>query len=179
MIKTPVFTTNDIVDYFEEKNQEIDNVDMLKNITNSDLGEIIQIQKDKIKTTNFLLKFSNWMRIIYKKDIQEISKWTDEISRVGRKNQRLMCSYTLKMIRESIMYSFSNKNLLKTNKKEIQFINNFSVFIHEKNRDEIIRKLEETIKAINRNANSKILFFELSLQLMVLLKRKSKFVEIN
>ncbi len=179
LIKTPAFTTKEIVDYLEEKNNVFDDIGTLEKITNSDLGEIIQIQKNKIKTTNIFLNFSNWMRLIYKKDIQEISKWTEEISRIGRKNQRLLCLYTLKMIRESIMYSFSNKKLLKTNQKETEFISNFFVFIHEKNRYEIIKKIDETIKAISRNANSKILFFELSLQLMVLLKRKSKFVEIK
>ena len=41
----------------------------------------------------------------------------------------------------------------------------------------MIEKLEKTIKAINRNANVKILFFDLSLQIVKLLKLKPKFVK--
>ena len=39
----------------------------------------------------------------------------------------------------------------------------------------IVEKLEESIKAINRNANAKILFFELSLQMVKFLKLNRKF----
>jgi hypothetical protein len=39
----------------------------------------------------------------------------------------------------------------------------------------IAEKLEESIKAINRNANAKILFFELSLQMVKFLRLKRKF----
>ena len=39
----------------------------------------------------------------------------------------------------------------------------------------ITEKLEESIKGINRNANAKILFFELSLQMVKFLRLKRKF----
>ena len=41
------------------------------------------------------------------------------------------------------------------------------------------RKEVESIKNIERNANAKIMFYELSLQIIKLLKVKRKFVEIN
>ncbi len=40
---------------------------------------------------------------------------------------------------------------------------------------DLLEKLEESIKAINRNANAKILFFELSLQMVKFLRLKRKF----
>ena len=79
------------------------------------------------------------------------------------------------MIRECIIYNFSNNNLLKTNENELSFLTKFSPFIHEENSILIVEKLEESIKAINRNANAKILFFELSLQMVKFLKLKRKF----
>ena len=39
--------------------------------------------------------------------------------------------------------------------------------------------LEESVKNIERNANPKIIFYELSLQFMKLLKVNRKFVETN
>ena len=79
------------------------------------------------------------------------------------------------MIRECLIFNFANKLLLKTNKKELDFVSKFSNFIHEDNSVLIIEKLENSSKAINRNANAKILFFELSLQIIKLLKVKRKF----
>jgi len=39
----------------------------------------------------------------------------------------------------------------------------------------IVEELEKSIKSINRNANAKILFFELSLKMVKFLKVKRKF----
>ena len=79
------------------------------------------------------------------------------------------------MVRECLIYNFASNNLLKTNENELAFLTRFSSFIHEENSILIVEKLEESIKAINRNANAKILFFELSLQMVKFLKLKRKF----
>ena len=75
-----------------------------------------------------------------------------------------------------MIYNFASKSLLNLEEKELDFVKKFSRFIHEENTISIIEKLEETIKALNRNGNPKILFFELSLQMIKLLKLKRKFV---
>ena len=74
-----------------------------------------------------------------------------------------------------ILFSFASNNLLKANENELAFLTKFSPFIHETNSILMAEKLEESIKAINRNANAKILFFELSLQMVKFLKLKRKF----
>ena len=79
------------------------------------------------------------------------------------------------MVRECLIYNFASNNLLKANENELAFLTKFSLFIHEGNSILIVEKLEESIKAINRNANAKILFFELSLQMVKFLKLKRKF----
>ena len=63
--------------------------------------------------------FSKWMRLAYKKDIQEISEWTDKISKTGRKNQKLFCSYAIKLIRECLMRNIT-KNRIQIETKEKQ-----------------------------------------------------------
>ena len=94
---------------------------------------------------------------------------------MGRKHQKLFLSYTIKMVRECLIFNFASQTLLKTNEKEYAFISKFAPFIHEENSVFIVEELEKSIKAINRNANAKILFFELSLQIVKFLKVKRKF----
>tara|TARA_B110000444_G_C18641691_1_gene501756 strand:+ start:51 stop:389 length:339 start_codon:yes stop_codon:yes gene_type:complete len=108
-------------------------------------------------------------------DVEGISKWTEGISTMGRKKQILFLSYAIKMVRECIIYNFASNSLLKTSENERPFLTKFSPFVHEKNSILIIEKLEESIREINRNANAKILFFELSLQIVRFLKLKRKF----
>ena len=175
MVKVPDFSAEDIVTHFGEKTLSLEKAKQLRNLTDADLGKITQILNDKDAELDLFHDFSLWMRLSYKMDVQGISKWVDELSGKGRKRQKLFLSYAIKMIRECLIYNFASPSLLKTNENEYAFLNKFSPFVHEDNSVLISEKLEESIKAINRNANAKILFFELSLQMVKFLKLKRKF----
>ena len=172
-LKVSDFTTEDVVDYFD--GVTLEKAKQLKNITDSDFGKMKKILDDTEGLLDLFDEFSSWMRLAYRMDVSVLSKWVDKIASMGRKHQKLFLSYAIKMIRECLILNFGSSNLLKTNEKEYAFIRKFSPFIHEVNSVNIIEELEKSIKAINRNANSKILFFELSLQMVRFLKVKRKF----
>lgn len=174
-IKIADFTAEDIVNHFGEQALSLEKAKQLRNLTNADLGKITQILEDKEGELDLFSDFSVWMRLTYKMDVQGISKWVDNLSLKGRKQQNLFLSYAIKMVRECLIYNFASDTLLKTNENEFAFLTKFSPFIHEENSVMIIEKLEESIMAINRNANAKILFFELSLQMVKFLRLKRKF----
>jgi DNA polymerase-3 subunit delta' len=174
-IKIADFTAEDIVNHFGEMDLSLEKAKQLRNLTNADLGKITQILEDKEGELDLFSDFSLWMRLTYKMDVQGISKWVDNLSLKGRKQQNLFLSYAIKMVRECLIYNFASDTLLKTNENEFAFLTKFSPFIHEENSVMITEKLEESIKAINRNANAKILFFELSLQMVKFLRLKRKF----
>jgi len=174
-IKVSDFTTEDIMSHFGKNVVSFEKANQLRSLTDADFGKISQILNDNENNLDLFNDFSSWMRLSYKMDVQGISKWVDRLATKGRKQQQLFLSYTIKMIRECIIYNFASNNLLKTNENELAFLTKFSPFIHEENSIFIVEKLEESIKAINRNANVKILFFELSLQMMKFLKLKRKF----
>jgi len=167
------FTIEDVVDYFD--GVTLEKAKQLKNITDSDFGKMKKIIDDTEGLLDLFDEFSSWMRLAYRMDVSALSKWVDKIASMGRKHQKLFLSYAIKMIRECLILNFGSSNLLKTNEKEYAFISKFSPFIHEGNSVNIIEELEKSIKAINRNANAKILFFELSLQMVKFLKVKRKF----
>jgi len=174
-IKIANFTSEDIVNHFSEHELSLEKAIELRDLTNADLGKITQILDDKELGLDLFTDFSFWMRLTYKMDIYEISKWVDDLSLRGRKKQNLFLSYAIRMVRQCLIYNFASNTLLKTNENEFAFLTKFSPFIHEENSVMITEKLEESIKAINRNANAKILFFELSLQIVKLLRLKRKF----
>jgi len=175
IIKVSDFTTEDIINYFGENRLSFEKAKQLRSLTDADLGKISQILNDNENSLDLFNQFSSWMRLSYKTDVQEISKWADQLATKGRKQQKLFLSYAIKMVRECLIYNFASNNLLKTNENEFAFLTKFSPFIHEENSILIVEKLEESIKAINRNSNAKILFFELSLQMVKFLKLKRKF----
>ena len=169
------FSTEDMIEFFKKDNLSVERIKQLRNLTDSDLGKMIQLVEEDIQAIDLFDDFSSWMRLAYKTDVVNISKWVDSISTMGRKHQKLFLSYAIKMIRECLIFNFANKALLKTNEKESDFISKFAPFIHEDNSIIIIEELEKAVKAINRNANAKMLLFELSLQMIKFLKVKRKF----
>ena len=174
-IKIADFTAENIVTHFGEQALSLEKAKQLRSLTNADLGKITQILEDKEGELDLFTDFSDWMRLNYKMDIQGIANWVENISSNGRKQQNLFLSYAIRMVRECLIYNFASNTLLKTNKNEFAFLTKFSLFIHEENSVMITEKLEESIRAINRNANAKILFFELSLQIVKFLRLKRKF----
>ena len=145
--------------------------------SDGNLGDAIHVLESDIITDDNFDDFQIWMRLCYSANIQEIVKWVNERTKKGRRNQSVFLKYSLKMVRNCLIIHFSDPNTLNITENEKKFLSKFHPFIHEGNISEISEKMEESIKNIERNANSKIIFYELSLQLMILLKVNRKFVE--
>lgn len=171
-IKIPKFKIKDAVVFFKEKNVSEEKIMELSTITDLDFGKTTELLEEEGDEMDFFKNFSLWMRMVYKTDVIQIANWVDSISFIGRKNQKLFLSYCIKMMRECLIFNFAEKSLLQINKTEKNFISNFAPFIHESNTVIIVSELEKTLKSINRNANAKIVFFDLSLQLIKFLKLK-------
>jgi DNA polymerase-3 subunit delta' len=144
--------------------------------SNGDLGNLYNYNEDLENQDNFIENFSSLMRVCFKNNIVEISSWVDQVSVKTRENQIKIISYSISLMRECIIYNFSDKKINNLSEKEAKFIKNFSSYIHEENSLHIISIFESIIKNIQRNANSKIILFDMSLRLVKLLKLKRKFV---
>ena len=131
---------------------------------------------DEAQPSSFLEDFKVLNRLCFKNNFSEISDWCDEVSVKNRQQQRDFLSYCLNIFRECLIYNFSNQSINLLTSEEKRFLENFAKFVHEENSISIISLFEGAIKKVKRNANSKIIFFQLSLELSDLLKLKRKFV---
>ena len=91
-IKITNFSISEIVEYFGENKMEIERAKSLRNLTDADLGEIIQIVNNETEKIEFFENFSDWVRLSYKRDVLGISQWVETISFTGRKQQILFLS---------------------------------------------------------------------------------------
>ena len=175
MVKTKSFKTENITNYLEQKKGLLAEKSLqIARLANGNLNTALQLSQTEIKEETHLKEFQSWMQICYKANLKELAKWTDEIAKNGRENQKEFLQYSLKLIRDCLLVNTLNESLLKTDKEETIFVRNFAPFIHGENSVSIFEKIEKAIKNIERNANPKILFYELSLQMMRLLKVKRK-----
>ena len=102
-----------------------------------------------------------------------VTDWVDQISKIGREQQKSFLQYALHMLRECLVRNFASENLQRLTIEEQDFTQKFSTFIHENNSIELIKAFEKAHYDIGRNASAKILFTDLSLKVVLLLRIKS------
>ncbi|MDQ3191562.1 MAG: DNA polymerase III subunit delta [Bacteroidota bacterium] len=118
--------------------------------------------------------FIQWMRISFGVNVPEAMEWVNSIATVGREKQKDFISYSLQMTRECMLSNYApGNNLNKANGSEAAFLQKFSPFIHGGNCLQITEELTKAAMHIERNANPRILFLDLSLRMMKLLKLKA------
>lgn len=119
----------------------------------------------------FFNLFVSLMRLSYQRRIKEMKRWSEQLAAMGRERQKRFLEYALKMIRESFIYNLHQPELNYMTVGEEQFVSRFSPFVNEKNVRGIADELGSALNDIGRNVNSKIVFFDFSLKMIMLLKQ--------
>ncbi len=116
-------------------------------------------------------QFTTMMRLAYQRKVIEIIDWVDEVSRIGREKQKNFLLYALRLVRENFMLNIDNKELVYLTRKELDFSENFSQFISQDNVFEIYEALNRAHSDIEMNAYNKIVFLDLALKIIKLIKK--------
>ena len=108
--------------------------------------------------------FAKWMRACWNPNMIEVYQWVNENAEKGRENIKDFLLYSIRIIRESALIGFDLKKISKVSEKENEFVFKFSKRLNHKNLPQLYDLLNQAHYHIERNANPKILFFDLSLQ---------------
>ena len=120
----------------------------------------------------FLDLYKMLMRLAYQRKIKDLRKWSEQMAAMGREKQKRWLTFFLRMTRENFMYNFQDEALCYMTQEEENFAKNFARFVNEKNVIPISDLANLAIRDIGQNANGKIVFFDLALQMIVLLLNK-------
>lgn len=114
--------------------------------------------------------FINLMRLSYQRKIKEMKQWSEQVAEMGRERQKNFLEYCQQMIRENFIYNFHQVQMVYMTPDEQQFATRFAPFINERNIIGLMDELSECQKHIEQNVNAKMVFFDFSLKMIVLLK---------
>ena len=114
--------------------------------------------------------FVRLMRLAYGRKIKDLKLWSEEISDLGREKERIFLSYAQRMLRENFIYNIRQPEINYMTTQEAQFSSRFAPFIHERNVYPIMEELSRAYDDIGQNANGKIVFFDLAIKMIMLLK---------
>ena len=116
--------------------------------------------------------FQTLMRLAYQRKVKDLKTWSERMATMGREKQKRFLDYFLRLIRENFMYNFHQEELCYMTQREEDFARNFARFINEANILPITDLINKAIRDIGQNANAKIVFFDLALQMIVVLIQK-------
>ena len=116
--------------------------------------------------------FVNLMRLSYQRKIREMKQWSETLSAMGREKQKHFLSYCQRLVRENFIYNFQDPSLIFMNEEEQNFSKRFAPYINEKNVMGIMDELSEAQRHIEQNVNARMVFFDFSLKMIVLLVQK-------
>jgi len=146
------------------KKEDIAENELSKLILTSD-GNLNQAKKI-INSSNedFLSFFKIWMRNCYSNDYAKIQLDLEWFNNQTKINKKAFLIYSLNLIRESFVIKI-NSSLSRIVDEESEFIKNFSQSLNEEKIEKIILELNDSIRFLERNANPKIIFLDLSIEI--------------
>ncbi len=131
----------------------------------------IEVLDSDSENKMFFDLFVSLMRQAYMRDVKGLKAWTETTAAYGRERQRRMLTYFLHLVRENFISNFRQPELNYMTQEEETFSHNFARFINERNIVEMAEQLQRTYRDIGQNANPKMQFFNLALNMIILLRR--------
>lgn len=119
----------------------------------------------------FLEQFKGMMRNSWARNVKGMRAMADTMAAIGRERQKNFLAYCQHLIRENFMYRFQAPELNYMNLDEASFAVKFSPFVNERNVIDLMEELAKAERHISQNVNAKMVFFDLSLRITVLIKR--------
>lgn len=155
----------------EEFNVQGEDLENLVHNANGNFTKAFQLVSFENENHQYFNYFTSIMRLCYSKNVPELTKITDEIASIGREKQKGFIEYSLKMLRENFISNQKNKDIVYLYKTEKDFSEKFYTFINERNIAQFTKEFNEAHYHIERNGSAKIIFFDLILKIITLLRK--------
>ncbi|MGY0039609.1 DNA polymerase III subunit [Pedobacter sp. NJ-S-72] len=118
--------------------------------------------------------FAEWLRMGYGNKVLDLVNFVDQAASWGRENQKNFLKYGISFLRECSLLMSGADSLVKLPARTLDTAQKLSKHVLDLNMaSAIITELEQAHYHIERNANPKILFLDVSLQLVKIIKFKT------
>lgn len=140
-------------------------------LSNGNLTDaLLMLQQDN---KNHHTLFVQWLRLCFGNKGTEIVGFVDQLSKMGRENQKNFLRYGISFIRECCLLIAGAGELVHLPAAELETAQKLSAIMNISMNNAIITELEKAHYHVERNANPKILFLDVSLQIISFLKLKT------
>lgn len=168
LVKIPRLPDADVSGFLINKGFHQEQAARIAYLSEGNIQTAITLSREE-SNNNFGM-FSDWLRMCFANRGIQVTDFAEKAAKIGRENQKGFLKFGIKLTREVMMILSGAENLVHLPGNEKEFVTNFSKALNLPKAEAIITELEKAHYHIERNANPKILFLDLSLQLVKILK---------
>jgi len=165
LVKIPALGYSGIVEYLVEKHQQNEEAAaQIAYLANGSLSDALGMLTENSGSFHGL--FVQWLRLCFGNKGIDIVGFVDQASKLGRENQKNFLRYGISFLRECCLILSGAANLVHLPPNELETAGKMAAVMSLPAVEGIITELEKAHYHIERNANPKILFLDVSLQII-------------
>jgi DNA polymerase-3 subunit delta' len=172
LIKIPALGYEEIKAHLMSHHHQTENAAAeIAYLSNGNLTDALIMLQQENKSYHTL--FVQWLRLCFANKGIEIVGFVEQLAKMGRENQKNFLRYGISFIRECCLLIAGAGHLVHLPAAELETAQKMTRVMNISMNQAIITELEKAHYHVERNANPKILFLDVSLQLINFLKLKS------
>lgn len=163
------FQDQEIIDHITSRQElTVDKASKVANLAEGSLNEALKLidQTDDDQSD----VFGEWMRECWQMKFKELIDKSNAFHRNSKVAQKSTLAYFLNMLRDALIAQYS-PGLLRVRDEEKDFILNFSKAMNSDKLEFMIKEINSGLYHLERNANAKILFLDISLKISSIIRR--------
>ncbi|MCH5214818.1 MAG: DNA polymerase III subunit delta [Muribaculaceae bacterium] len=161
----------EIAAYLEGEGVDPDAAEDLARIAKGDINKASAFTSHDGEFAEFAGLFIEVMRAAYARVMPELRRLSDAFASFGREKSLRLLDYFGRMLRESFISNLHQDRLLAMSAQERSFVAKFGPFINNLNIENLSKEVAKAHEDISRNANQKIVWFDLFIQLSRLIRK--------
>lgn len=169
LINISLFEDKDVVDYLVSNNlADETRATKVAYLAAGNMCKALEILTDE--ESDIHENFAIWMRFCFKPDIAGLIKMADQFAMMNKTTQKSLFEYSLSLFRDLFLWINGGQVLVRLEGAELQFVERFGKVINPKAIEKITKEISDTHYHLERNANPKILFLDLSFMIARVIK---------
>jgi DNA polymerase-3 subunit delta' len=165
LVKIPALEYGEIKDHLVEKHHQAEEAaSQIAYLANGSLAEALAMLQANGDSYHGL--FVQWLRLCFANKGIEIMSFVDQAAKLGRENQKNFLRYGVNFLRECCLILSGVESLVHLPANELDTARKMANVMDVQSAANIISELEKAHYHIERNANPKILFLDVSLQIV-------------
>ncbi len=170
LIKVPPIDRTEMSEAISTQIPEPSKVNEITRVANGNYLKALELINSEDDDQFYFNYFVSLMRNCYSKKVLELIKWAEDVASIGREKQKKFLLISLRLVRENFAMNVASPDIVYLNNNESQFSDKFHPYINEENIQLISEQLNKAIYHIEANGNAKIIFLDLALKLVKLIR---------